>query len=167
MTHERDESHGSSTGHELVRPLSVLVADDDRLMRIRLEDLLGPGSGFELVGTAEDAEAALRLAAAYKPDAALVDVNMPNGGGPRVVKEISQRSPRTAVIILSVLDEHNLVLDLLRAGAMSYVVKGASAAEVLETVRRSIAARQALTAYKESGRRSTRSRPRSRRFSAT
>ena len=83
------------------------------------------------------------MAAEHRPDAALVDVNMPGGGGLRAVREMAESSPETAVVALSSLDEHGLVVDLLSAGAMTYVVKGASAAEISEALTRSIAARRA------------------------
>ena len=67
---------------------------------------------------------------------------MPGGGGARAVREIARRSPETAVVVLSALEEHGLVVDLLQAGAMTYVVKGASAEEICDALTRSMAAHQ-------------------------
>lgn len=120
-----------------------MIADDDLVLRVRLEGLLSQQSSIELVGAAVDAGEAIELAATHRPDAVLLDVDMPGGGAAHAVPEIARRSPETAIVILSALDERNLVVDLLQAGAMSYVVKGASADELVETIHRSISVHKA------------------------
>jgi len=132
-----DEARGASR-EEGAASTRLLVADDDRVMRLRLKSMFAQERAFELVGVAADAEEAIRLATEHRPDAALVDVNMPGGGGAAVVREMQRISPGTAVVILSSLDERNLVLKLLEEGAMSYVVKGAQPEEIFEAIRRSI-----------------------------
>lgn len=123
---------------EEVTPARVLIADDDLVLRVRLEGLLSQKGSVELVGVAVDTDGAIELAAEHRPDAVLLDVDMPGGGAARAVPEIAHRSPETAIVILSAHDERNLVISLLEAGAMSYVVKGASAAELVHTIHRSI-----------------------------
>ncbi len=137
-------SSGAEQGEDRPGPVArVLIADDDLVVRTRLKLLLTSDPAFEVVAAAEDADEAIAMATEHRPDAALVDVNMPSGGGLRAVREIAASSPETAVVVLSSLDEHGLVVDLLQAGAMTYVVKGASAAEISEALTRSIAARRA------------------------
>jgi DNA-binding NarL/FixJ family response regulator len=122
----------------------ILVADDDADIRGLLERYVKGEPALQLIGAAPDAEEAIRLAAEHKPDAALLDVNMPGGGGVRAVREISEISPDTSMIALSGYDDRNTVLQMLEAGATSYLVKGASRDKILHTVRRSIDAHKKL-----------------------
>ncbi len=115
--------------------IRVLLADDDPAVLAALTDLLGAEPGMTVVGTAEDAESAVRLAAAHRPDVALIDVKMP-GHGPRAVHEIRRVSPETRVVALSAYDDRASVATMLRAGALGYVIKGAPVGEILDTVMR-------------------------------
>jgi DNA-binding NarL/FixJ family response regulator len=116
----------------------ILVADDDADVRSLLEKYVKGEPALQLVGAASNADEAIQLAEEHQPDAALLDVNMPGGGGVRAVREISQRSPKTSMIALSGYDDRNTVLEMLEAGAISYLVKGASREQILQTLRRSI-----------------------------
>jgi DNA-binding NarL/FixJ family response regulator len=128
-----DAAPGPASG-----PIRLLIADDDRFMRSALA--AGLAGEFEIVGAAADADEAIRLAEEHRPDAAILDVDMPGGGGLRATKEIRSRSPRTAVVVLSGDESDVVVRDVITAGAMTYVRKGAARAELAQAVRRSIAA---------------------------
>ena len=123
----------------------VLVADDDADVRGLLEKYVKGEPALMLVGAATNADEAIQLAEEHQPDAALLDVNMPGGGGLRAVREIAQRSPKTSMIALSGYDDRNTVLEMLEAGAISYLVKGATREQILQTVRRSIDAHAKLS----------------------
>jgi DNA-binding NarL/FixJ family response regulator len=123
----------------------ILVADDDADVRSLLEKYVKGEPALQLVGAASNADEAIQLAEEHQPDAALLDVNMPGGGGVRAVREISQRSPKTSMIALSGYDDRNTVLEMLEAGAISYLVKGASREQILQTLRRSIDAHAKLS----------------------
>jgi DNA-binding NarL/FixJ family response regulator len=125
--------------------IAVLVADDDEDIRQLLIVHLSRDP-FEVAGSARDAEEAIELALARRPDAALVDVNMPGGGAQRVIEALQRAAPEIAVVVLSALDEDGLVRDLLQKGAMAYLVKPAGRDEILSTVRRAVAANAALRA---------------------
>jgi DNA-binding NarL/FixJ family response regulator len=125
--------------------IAVLVADDDADIRQVLIQYLSRDP-FEVAGSARDAEEAIELARARRPDAALVDVNMPGGGARAVVETLTKEIPETAIVILSSLEEDTLVRDLLRAGAMAYLVKGARRDEILDTIRRAVEANGRLNA---------------------
>src|SRR4051812_38838156 len=125
--------------------ISVLVADDDPDIRQLLIQYLSR-EPFEVAGSARDAAEAIELARARKPDAALVDVNMPGGGARAVVEALAKDTPGTAIVILSGEEEDTMVRDLLRAGAMAYLVKGTKRDEILETIRRAIEANGRLNA---------------------
>jgi DNA-binding NarL/FixJ family response regulator len=125
--------------------VTILVADDDADVRGLLETYVKGEPALSLVGAAADADQAIALAAEYKPDAAILDVGMPGGGGVRAVKEIREISPSTSMIALSGFDDRDTVLDMLGAGATAYLVKGASRDQILHTVRRAIDAHHELS----------------------
>jgi len=115
--------------------IRVLLADDDPAVLAALTDLLSGEPGMTVVGAAQDADSAVRLAAAQRPNVALIDVKMP-GHGPRAVHEIRRVSPDTRVVALSAYDDRASVATMLRAGALGYVIKGAPVGEILDAVER-------------------------------
>jgi EAL domain-containing protein (putative c-di-GMP-specific phosphodiesterase class I)/DNA-binding NarL/FixJ family response regulator len=117
---------------------SVLVADDNVLVRDLLEAVMSGTDDFAIVASAEDAEGAGRAAAEHHPALALVDVRMP-GGGPAAARAIHTASPETRIVALSSNDDPTSVRLMLAAGAVSYVVKGTPAPELLDVMRAAIA----------------------------
>ena len=117
-------------------PIRVLLADDELGLRVALTELLSHEDRVELVGTAADAEEAIRIAETNLPDVALVDVRMPEGGGPHAARGITRVSPRTRVIALSAYEDRTNVLEMLRAGAVGYLVKGTAADELVEGIQK-------------------------------
>jgi EAL domain-containing protein (putative c-di-GMP-specific phosphodiesterase class I)/AmiR/NasT family two-component response regulator len=117
-------------------PIRVLLADDEPGLRVALTELLSHEERVELIGTAADAQEAIRIAGTDHPDVALVDVRMPEGGGPAAARGISRVSPRTRVIALSAYEDRTNVLEMLRAGAVGYLVKGGAADELVEGIQR-------------------------------
>lgn len=115
--------------------IRVLIADDDPGVRRVLAFVL-ERCGLDVVGVAEDAEGAIRLAAAERPDVALLDVRMPGGGGPAAARGIAAFSPRTRILAHSALDEREPLLEMLRAGAIGYLLKGTDPEEVADAARR-------------------------------
>ena len=81
---------------------------------------------FELVAAACDAEEAIELARAEQPDVALIDLDMPKGGGLRAVRGLAYVAPKTAVVVLSVDESDAMVREIICAGAISYRRKGIS-----------------------------------------
>jgi EAL domain-containing protein (putative c-di-GMP-specific phosphodiesterase class I) len=124
----------------------VLVADDEPALRDALADLLAHEPSLALVGTAADADQAVSLAHREQPDVALVDVSMPAGGGPRAAREIVRTSPRTRVIALSAFEDRATVLEMLRAGAVGYLVKGAGGEEIVDSIHRVANGRASVSA---------------------
>lgn len=124
-----------SAADSMRRP-SLMIADDDPVVRAMLANQLG--ERFQLVGFAADADEAIALAEDRQPDAALIDVQMPAGGGLRATVEIRARAPRTAIVVLSADEQRDSVLRLLRAGAVCYARKGASTALLAAKVSDSI-----------------------------
>lgn len=115
-------------------PIRILIADDEPALRGAIADLLAHEDSLVLVGEAGDADQAIELAVARRPDVALVDVSMPAGGGPRAAREIIRVSPTTRVIALSAFEDRPTVLEMLRAGAVGYLVKGTAGQDLLGSI---------------------------------
>lgn len=125
----------SPGGPELAGPpIRILIADDEPALRGAIADLLSQEDGVVLVGEAGDADQAIELAVSRRPDVALVDVSMPAGGGPRAAREIIRVSPETRVIALSAFEDRPTVLEMLRAGAVGYLVKGTAGQDLLDSI---------------------------------
>jgi EAL domain-containing protein (putative c-di-GMP-specific phosphodiesterase class I)/DNA-binding NarL/FixJ family response regulator len=116
--------------------ISVLIADEDPQLRPALAELIRSEPGLELVGAAEDANRAIELCEAHQPDVAVIDVKMPGGGGARAARCILEHSPQTKIVAYSAYDDRGVVLDMVRAGARSYLLKGTPAGEVVAAVKR-------------------------------
>jgi EAL domain-containing protein (putative c-di-GMP-specific phosphodiesterase class I) len=120
-----------------VTPTSVIVVDDQPQLVGALEDLIAARPSLTLAGSARNVEGGLALALRRRPDVALVDVKMPDGGGPRLAAEIRSRCPETRVVALSAYEDRSAVFEMLRAGAVAYLVKGAAeASEIVSTIER-------------------------------
>ena len=118
-------------------PIRVVIADDDEMIRRTLIEAIEQADGLSVVATAKDADEAIRISSLRHPDVVLLDVRMPNGGGPRAAREISWRSPDTHIVALSAHDDPRCVDDMLASGARSYLVKDASIEEITEAIARS------------------------------
>jgi signal transduction histidine kinase len=125
--------------------ITVLIAEDEPSVRDALADLINTERSLDLVGAAEDADQAIEIARAHHPDVALLDVKMPGGGGPRASRQIRELSPQTRVVALSAYEDRTTVLEMLRAGAAGYLVKGTSAGEIVEAIRRSVRGQASLS----------------------
>jgi DNA-binding NarL/FixJ family response regulator len=123
---------------------TLLIADDEAVVRSMLSLTLG--SQFEILGAAGDSDEAIALARETQPDVALIDVQMPGGGGLSAIRGIAAVSPNTAVVVLSGDEFDPLVRQLMIAGAMSYVRKGIAPAQLIETLHRAMIARPLVAA---------------------
>ena len=117
------------------RVWTVLIADDDELVCEALADLVASEPAFKVVGVAKDAEEAVALGCDRLPDAAIVDVRMPKGGGLRVLREISACSPKTKVVALSAEPEKASEEAMVAAGAVAYLTKGVHGGQLLDILR--------------------------------
>lgn len=125
--------------------ISVMVVDDHPIWRDGVARDLTE-NGFDVRATAPDADAALRIARTVRPDVVLMDLNLGTTSGVDATREITAALPSTKVLVLSASGEHKDVLEAVKAGASGYLVKSASAAELVDAVHRTAAGDPVFTA---------------------
>jgi DNA-binding NarL/FixJ family response regulator len=125
-------------------PVRVLAADDQRVVREGLAMLLGLLPGVEVVGTAADGEEVLALAGELKPDVILMDLRMPRMDGVEATRRLRERDSAVKVVVLTTYADDRSVLDALRAGALGYLTKDASAPEIQQALQRVAGGQAAL-----------------------
>jgi DNA-binding NarL/FixJ family response regulator len=118
-----------------MRRLRIVIADDHQLMRSALMTLLLADGGFEVVGEAESGADAVDVIARTLPDAALIDVRMPGVDGLTVLDEVHKRYPAVRVIMISAVDQDEVVRAALKRGADAFVLKRVDPRDVCAIVR--------------------------------
>jgi len=113
----------------------LLLVDDHALFREGLRTLLAYNDDMEVVGEAEDTQSAVVQARLLQPDVVLMDIALPGGGGIVATRQITQECPGVAVIMLTVFDDPDTLMDAVKAGAQGYIVKNVRSAELLEQLR--------------------------------
>jgi len=111
-------------------PVTVVVADDQAAVREGLVLLLGTLPGIAVVGQAEDGAAAVETVAATDPQVVLMDLNMPRCDGVEATRRIRADHPGTQVVVLTTYSDDESILGALQAGALGYLTKDATRAEI-------------------------------------
>lgn len=108
------------------RRARILVVDDHVLTRAGLRAVLADDPEFELVGEAINGDEGVTLSRSLQPDLVLMDVRIPDMDGLEATRILKQASPTTPVLILSMFEDAELLLEAVKAGAAGYVLKNAS-----------------------------------------
>ena len=111
-------------------PVTVVVADDQSAVREGLVLLLGTLPGITVAGEAADGAAAVELVAATKPQVVLMDLNMPGCDGVAATRQITAGHPGTRVVVLTTYADDESIIGALQAGALGYLTKDATRAEI-------------------------------------
>ncbi len=111
-------------------PVSVIVADDQSAVREGLVLLLGTLPGIEVAGQAADGDAAVELVASVHPQVVLMDLNMPGCDGVAATRRITADHPGTRVVVLTTYADDDSIIGALQAGALGYLTKDATRAEI-------------------------------------
>ena len=117
-------------------PVTVFIVDDHAVVRHGIRALLEAEEGFQVVGEASSGGEAVLLAADLAPDVVLMDLVMPGIDGVEATRLLKQRSPRSQVIVLTSYHEDEQIFPAIRAGALSYLLKGVGLEELTEAVRK-------------------------------
>ena len=114
--------------------IRVALADDHHLIRSGLKLLLGSDDSLEIVGEASDGTAALQLTEALQPDILVLDLSMPGMDGMECLREIKRRGLATRVIVLTMYEDENYILEAMMAGASGYVQKSSVDTELFQAI---------------------------------
>ena len=125
-------------------PIRVMVVDDHGMVRRGLVAYLEEEPDLELVGEAADGEEAVQLCEQLRPDVILMDLVMPELGGADATRSIRKWWPQVQVIALTSFQDKELVQEALQAGAISYLLKNVSGADLVEAIRAAYAGRATL-----------------------
>ena len=115
--------------------IRVMIVDDHPMVRLGLSTFLKVYDDLELVGEADDGEAALQLCGEVSPDVVLMDMVMPTMDGVAATRAIRQQFPNAQVIALTSFKEEGLVEKALQAGAIGYLLKDVSADKLVAAIR--------------------------------
>ncbi len=114
----------------------LLIADDHALVRSGLRSLLKREPDFEIAGEAEDGREAVELCRGLRPDLVLMDMRMPRMDGLEATRAIKREHPKTRVLMVTMHDDQDYMLEAIKAGAAGYVLKDAARDELVDAVRR-------------------------------
>jgi NarL family two-component system response regulator LiaR len=124
--------------------IRVMLVDDHTVVRSGLAAFLSAYDDFQLAAEAADGEEAVRLCTRVQPDVILMDLVMPRMDGPTATRLIRERHPDIQVLALTSFKEDNLVHDVLKAGAIGYLLKNVTADELARAIRAAYRGRPTL-----------------------
>jgi DNA-binding NarL/FixJ family response regulator len=116
----------------------VAAADDDPVALLAIKTMIQNLDSLTFVGGAGDVEGIVNLTNGARPHVVVLDWMMPNGGGPEAARRILSDRPGTRIVGLSSHDSPGASLDMLRAGAIGFLLKGGSAEELEEAIRQAL-----------------------------
>lgn len=116
--------------------IRVFLLDDHEIVRRGVRELLESSDGIEVVGEAGTAEQALDRIPLTSPDVAVLDVQLPDGSGVEVCRELVSADPEMACLMLTSFTDDEALLDAVIAGARGYILKDVRGTDIVESVRR-------------------------------
>ncbi len=128
-----DEHHRESAQHIAV--INVLIVDDHVLMREGLRQLFMLEQDIQVVGEAADGFEAMEKIPQLHPDIVLMDIHLPVVDGIAITRQITRQFPDISVLMLTMHQQHQQIVDAMKSGAKGYLLKSASAREVAQAIR--------------------------------
>ena len=114
--------------------IKVLIADDHAILRQGIKRVLNFEEDIEVVGEAEDGQEALARTLVVQPDILLLDLNMPGLTGLEVANQLQAAKCKTKIIVLTIHDSDNYVLELLKNGVLGYLLKDVEPTMLIKTI---------------------------------
>jgi DNA-binding NarL/FixJ family response regulator len=127
--------------------VSILLADDHPLMRKALRVTLEKEKGFTVVGEANNGEEAIKLAEQLKPDMVIMDISMPGLNGVQATRIIKANYPDIVILILTVHDESEYLVELFEAGASGYLTKEIVEKDLVNAIHRSMSGEKVVPSH--------------------
>jgi DNA-binding NarL/FixJ family response regulator len=118
-----------------VRPIHVLIADNQPIVRLGLRTLLSSEPDMELVGETADGDSAVAQAEALRPDVLLLGLQMPGKSGAQVIEALAESAPTVRALVLTMFADDEHIFSAFRAGAHGYLLKESSLDDVSQGVR--------------------------------
>ena len=115
--------------------ISLLIVDDQSLIRRGLKALLKLENSLEVVGEADNGKSAIERVEALQPDVVLMDVRMPIMDGVAATEEISRRFPQTKILVLTTFDDDDYVVRAIKYGASGYLLKDTPSEELIQAIK--------------------------------
>ena len=119
----------------MVEKKKIVIAEDQKILREGLKSLLSSNDDFEVVGEAENGIHALRCVAEFSPGLLLLDLSMPKMSGISVIKEVKNQFNKTKILVLTVHESEEYILEVFKSGADGYCLKDASHSELLVAIK--------------------------------
>ncbi len=114
----------------------ILLVDDHKMVRMGLKSILRTQEDFRICGGASCLQEAMELAAEHQPHLVLVDLQLKEGSGLNVVRELKKNHPAVRLLVVSMHDENLYAERVLKAGAHGYISKDASSQNLIDAIRR-------------------------------
>lgn len=115
--------------------ISIIIVDDQRLLREGLQTILQMEEGLKIAGTCENGKEALNAAKEYRPDVVLMDIKMPVMDGIEAMKRIKRELPGTVVLMLTTFVEDRFIIDAMAGGADGFLLKDMPSRLIVQTIR--------------------------------
>jgi DNA-binding NarL/FixJ family response regulator len=126
------------------RVIRVVVADDHKVVRAGIRELLADEPDIEVVGEARNGHEAVELALAQRPDVVVMDINMPELSGVDATRRIRAADPAVRVLVLTAYQDDPYLYGLLDAGASGYILKTAEGGDIVRAVRATAAGQSTI-----------------------
>jgi DNA-binding NarL/FixJ family response regulator len=114
--------------------IRVALADDHRVVRVGLQELLSTFADVEVVGVAEGGERAVEVCVAERPDVLLLDLSMPDVDGVEVSRRLAVAAPQTRIVVFTSFSDRERIVEALDAGAIGYLLKDAEPEEIHQAI---------------------------------
>jgi DNA-binding NarL/FixJ family response regulator len=134
-----------ATAKDPAKQITIALADDHKVVRQGLRAVLEAEPDFHVIGEAGDGLEAIRVVERLRPDVVILDMMMPGLHGLETARQVRKCSPKTHVVVLSMHADEAYVIEALKNGAAAYVVKDASADDLIKSVREAAAGRRYLS----------------------
>ncbi len=116
-------------------PIRIILADDHEIFRDGFKAMIKKQPSVDLIGEASNGEELVELARRLQPDVIVTDIKMPRMDGLEATKILSAEFPDMGIVALSMIDEENLIIDMMEAGAKGYLLKNAHKDEIIEAIK--------------------------------